>query len=245
MPPVRRILAMDTALNGCGVALFDMLENVCVREERAMTRGHSEELMPMILRVMRAGGVEFADVDLLAVTVGPGAFTGLRIGLATAQGLSLALSRPVVGVTTLEAITQAYLRQHWLEKDQILAVILDTKRADFYVQFFDAADHAASEPLALSAAELSARLQDRTAVCVGDGAERFLREAGAPPSCKFAAEFERPDAEMIARIAADRYGHAAKGDEFPLPQPLYLRLPDVSVSKQKLRTLAADGLRDA
>ncbi len=98
-----RILALDTATSACSAALWHD-GRVCARRLVRMERGQSEALMPMVLDVLAEAGCGFSQLDLLAVTVGPGAFTGLRIGLAAARGMALASGIPCLGVTTLEAV---------------------------------------------------------------------------------------------------------------------------------------------
>src|SRR3989442_2518071 len=98
------ILAIDTALDACAAAVLDTGANKLIAEEsQAMKRGHAEALMPLIARVMKASGVAFAALDRIAVTTGPGSFTGLRVGLSAARGIALAAGKPVVGLTTLTA----------------------------------------------------------------------------------------------------------------------------------------------
>ena len=98
------ILAIDTALDACAAAVLDTSAGKLIAQEsQAMKRGHAEALMPLIARVMKASGVAFAALDRIAVTTGPGSFTGLRVGLSAARGIALAAGKPVVGVTTLTA----------------------------------------------------------------------------------------------------------------------------------------------
>jgi len=99
-----RILAIDTALEACAAAVLDSDRGgITASETIAMTRGHAEAVMPLIARVMDLADIEFADLDRISVTTGPGTFTGQRVGLAFARALGLALKRPVIGVTTLDA----------------------------------------------------------------------------------------------------------------------------------------------
>src|SRR5579871_6712308 len=98
------ILAIDTALEACAAAVLDTTTSkVLASESLVMKRGHAEALMPLIGRVMRDSGLQFAALDRIAVTSGPGSFTGLRVGLSAARGIALAADKPVVGVTTLTA----------------------------------------------------------------------------------------------------------------------------------------------
>src|SRR3982074_2487522 len=98
------ILAIDTALDACAAAVLDTpTTQLIVQESQPMKRGHAEALMPLIARVMKASGIAFASLDRIAVTTGPGSFTGLRVGLSAARGIALAAGKPVVGLTTLTA----------------------------------------------------------------------------------------------------------------------------------------------
>ena len=100
-----QILAIDTALEACSVAVFDT-EGGSRAKSRSlpMARGHAEALMPLIATVMSDARTEFDELDRIAVTVGPGSFTGLRVGVAAARGIGLAAGKPVVGLTTLAAM---------------------------------------------------------------------------------------------------------------------------------------------
>lgn len=98
-----RVLAIDTALGACSAALVEHGVSIAAISE-SMERGHAERLAPLVDELMRGAGAAFADIDRIAVTVGPGSFTGVRVGLSFARGLALALDKPCVGVSTLEAL---------------------------------------------------------------------------------------------------------------------------------------------
>src|SRR3981189_3969902 len=98
------ILAIDTALDACAAAVLDTSANkIIAQESQAMKRGHAEALMPLIARVMKESGIAFASLDRIAVTTGPGSFTGLRGGLSAARGIGLAANKPGGGATPLTA----------------------------------------------------------------------------------------------------------------------------------------------
>src|SRR5882724_7006196 len=99
-----KLLAVDTALGACSVAVLDG-DTVLAHRFEEMARGHAEALAPMVEEAM--AGMDFAALDRLAVTTGPGTFTGQRVGLAFMRGLRIALHKPLIGVTTLEAIAAA------------------------------------------------------------------------------------------------------------------------------------------
>src|SRR3954464_3523204 len=94
-----RVLAIDTALEACSAAVLDTERpQAAVRESHLMARGHAEALMPLVARVMDKAGLDFKQLDRIAVTTGPGSFTGLRVGIAAARGIALAAGRPAIGL---------------------------------------------------------------------------------------------------------------------------------------------------
>src|SRR5437660_9628138 len=107
------ILAIDTARDACAAAVLDTdAAKIIAQESQPMKRGHAEALMPLIGRVIKESGVAFALLDRIAVTTGPGSFTGLRVGLSAARGIALAASKPVVGLTTLTAYAAPVVSQN-------------------------------------------------------------------------------------------------------------------------------------
>src|ERR1700716_1556841 len=104
------ILAIDTALDACAACVLDTgAGEPIAQESQAMKRGHAEALMPLIARVIKISGIAFASLDRIAVTTGPGSFTGLRVGLSAARGIGLAADKPVVGLTTLTAYAAPFV----------------------------------------------------------------------------------------------------------------------------------------
>src|SRR6267378_1505756 len=126
------ILAIDTALDACAAAVLDAdASKIIAQESQAMKRGHAEALMPLIARVMKGTGIAFASLDRIAVTTGPGSFTGLRVGLSAARGIALAADRPVVGLTTLAAYAAPVVTQN-VEHPVISAI--DARHDHVYFQ---------------------------------------------------------------------------------------------------------------
>lgn len=207
-----RVLVIDTALGLCTAGVFEVggaTRTLGLRSE-PMTKGHSERLGGLARdAVAEAGG--FGVVDRIAVTVGPGSFTGLRVGLAFAQGLGAALNRPVVGVSTLDALAAS------AEADDIAALI-DARRGQVYARFWrDGVADGPSEALPLDqAAERIAALRPG-AVLVGSGAALFAETPSA-----VILDLAGPSPEALARLAAGLDPAAAP------PSPLYLRAPDAT-----------------
>jgi tRNA threonylcarbamoyladenosine biosynthesis protein TsaB len=194
------ILAFDTATDVATSALVDDGEVLGERSSRAQT------LLEDVDALLRQGGARPADVDALAVGVGPGSFTGVRVGLATARGLALALGVPVAGVSTLDALAAGAPGA---------TPVIDARRREVFVL--------QGEPRVLAPAELEL---EPGAVCVGNGAVRYravLEAAGAevPPD---ADERHLPRARFHAQLARD-FGPAEA------VEPLYLRVPDVDKTR--------------
>ncbi|MFC3132579.1 tRNA (adenosine(37)-N6)-threonylcarbamoyltransferase complex dimerization subunit type 1 TsaB, partial [Microbaculum marinum] len=148
------ILAVDTALSACSVGILQDDRSTAVSE--AMARGHAEALMPMLDRVLGEAGVSYGDIDRFAVTVGPGTFTGVRVGVAAVRGLSLVTGKPAIAVTTLEGLAEtARARADALAGPLLVAV--DARREEVYAQVFGAGG-ALSEPMVIGLESLLIRL---------------------------------------------------------------------------------------
>src|ERR1700694_5061493 len=105
-----RVLAIDTALAACSAAVLDTGRAAIIASEtRVMARGHAEAIMPLIARVMDQAEIEFAELDRIAVTTGPGSFTGLRVGISAARGIALAAAKPAIGLTTLSGFAAPHI----------------------------------------------------------------------------------------------------------------------------------------
>ena len=222
------VLALDTAAGACSAALFTG-GAVHRREWAAMARGHAEALMPMVAAVM--AGRNYDSLDAIAVTVGPGAYTGLRIGLATARGLALAARLPVIGVTSFKAVARGASQAGAPLRPML--VVLETKRADVYVQFLDAGLAPLSEPASLNPGAVAAAFPalwagPQPAVLAGDAVSRLL--AALPDNYRMtvAPGDGLADAANVAAEAAEYLLTAPAPHDPPLPRPLYLRPPDVS-----------------
>jgi tRNA threonylcarbamoyladenosine biosynthesis protein TsaB len=217
------VLAFDTAQGALSAAVHDD-EGTLASAFELRTRGHAEELMPMLETVLAEAALGFADLNALAVTIGPGTFTGLRAGLAAARGLALARELPLVGITTLEAIAADVVAGD----DEVIVAAFDAKRGEVYLQAFDAAHAPLTEPALVAVADVAALLPHRKLLLVGTGAallevtlHGFDRRLADAPA--------QPHADAVARLALQRL--EAKGlDAFRVaPAPLYIRAPDAKL----------------
>ena len=224
-----RVLALDCALGACSVALIQDT-HVLAHEHLSLERGHAEALLPMVDTVLTAADCAYGEISVVAATVGPGSFTGVRIGLAAARGLALAIPTETVAVTTLEAIAAvaapavASVVEDPELQDRSLLVALDTKRGDLYAQWFDLRGRPAGEPHVSTATALLEAAPSAGILVAGDAVDDVV-EVAAGTSLRVTAlgAARVPDARVVARLAAERFADVGGS---PL-LPVYLRSPEV------------------
>ncbi|MGH6967562.1 MAG: tRNA (adenosine(37)-N6)-threonylcarbamoyltransferase complex dimerization subunit type 1 TsaB [Stellaceae bacterium] len=215
-----KVLGLDSAGSQCAVAVLDG-ERVAAARAEAMTHGQAERLLPLIAEAMNVAGIKPAALDLIAVTTGPGSFTGIRIGLAAARGLALATGRPVTGVGVFDTYATAVPPVAWQGRSLVVAV--ESKRAEFYLQTFTAPGTALGPPAQVHPRELAAWLPPGPLLLAGDAAARLQAQLAARDTA-IAPGTNAVDAVWAARLGRQR--HAAGAGEKPLP--FYLRAPDTT-----------------
>lgn len=213
-----RVLIVDTALGACSAAVVEDGRLLGLRSE-LMTKGHQERLAGMVRDAVAEAGGDFGALDRIGVTVGPGSFTGLRVGMAFAQGLGAALDRPVVGLSTLDALAAS------IEPSGLVAAVIDARRGQVYARLFrDGAALGEPEALSLEAAtdRILAASADAIPTLVGTGAV-LLSETFSDQFADAALKpLVAPTPEALARMTAIADPATA------LPRPLYLRAPDAT-----------------
>jgi tRNA threonylcarbamoyladenosine biosynthesis protein TsaB len=212
-----RVLAIDTALEACAVAVLDTDRGLTGRS-LPMMRGHAEALMPLVAAVMSTAAVEFSDLDRIAVTVGPGSFTGLRVGVAAARGLALAAGKPAVGLTTLAALAAPFFDA---DDAKALLAVIDARHDQVYMQLFGPGGRTLIAPrLAPLRDAVRAAMASPTRI-VGNAAK--LVDAAWPDHERRPAQIaavRAPDIAWVARLGA------AMTDVSAAVRPLYLREAD-------------------
>jgi tRNA threonylcarbamoyladenosine biosynthesis protein TsaB len=220
------ILAIDSAGLACSavVAVGDTI----LSAERVETRhSQAEALMPMVDAAMRKAGLPPAALDLVAATVGPGSFTGIRVGLAAARGIALATGAQLVGVSSFEAVA-ASLAQADCGDVQFLLIALESRREDLYVQLFALPWNPVGPPASMMPAALgeavNAAIGEAPLLIAGDAAQRV---ALVLSNCAdtVIVEDSAPDAAGVLRAGLHRWRSGA----VDAPRPLYLRPPDVTL----------------
>ncbi|SCX06074.1 UGMP family protein [Agrobacterium sp. DSM 25558] len=205
------VLSIDTSGVDCSACLYDSAADVVLGEvTENIGKGHAELLMGIIDGALQQASLALKDVERIAVTIGPGSFTGIRVGVAAARGFALSLGIEAVGITTLETLAAHY---HMQNPGLPVAVGLDAKRDEAYLQTFAADGSTLSEAALLSLDETKAVLAGFAGTIIGSASPLFVGgETGSGP-----------DRFAIATVA--RLG-AQKPQGMPKPAPLYLRGPD-------------------
>lgn len=222
------ILAFDCAGGACSAALLANGEPVAHRFA-PMLQGHGERLMPMLREVMIEAGLAFAALDAVAVTVGPGRFTGLRIGIAAARGLALATGKPALGIASFAAVA-AQARRERAQATAVLAVI-DSGRDEIFAQAFDVAGRPQGAPRIATPATLAGDLPAGPLLLAGDGADLVRRALGAGDDAASSIMVSAGPihAETVAALGAAEFACLGAGHLPEAPHPIYLRAPDAKL----------------
>jgi tRNA threonylcarbamoyladenosine biosynthesis protein TsaB len=214
-----RVLAIDTALGACAAAVLDTEQpGRSVRESLPMVRGHAEALMPLIARLMNQANIEFVELDRIAVTTGPGSFTGLRVGISAARGIALAASKPAIGLSTLAAYAAPHIAQ---DDSSPVAAVIDARHEQVYLQVFGTGGRTLVSPRIAPIREAVRNAAWGTVRIVGSAAAMLAAAWPADqPAPALVDPHPAPDIDWVARLGA------AAQDAYAAPKPLYLRAPD-------------------
>ncbi|MDG2242610.1 MAG: tRNA (adenosine(37)-N6)-threonylcarbamoyltransferase complex dimerization subunit type 1 TsaB [Rhodospirillaceae bacterium] len=212
-----RVLAFDTTTSACSVAVCEDGETKALFHD-LMVHGQAEALIPAIEKTMNEAGVTYGELDRIAVAVGPGSFTGVRVGLAAGRGIGIATGHPVIGLLTTEVIAA----ESQIATSLPTAVAIDARRAEVYLQCFDVNGIATAAPACLLPEAAADVLGNHPWVLVGDGAVRVQPHVD---SAVVPGEITVANASVLANLAATR----------PIPQtppsPIYVRPPDATAPK--------------
>ena len=222
-PASSPLLAIDTAGSACSVALWAE-RGILAHEIAATLHGHAVALAPMIERIAAGAGISLKSVSAVAVSCGPGGFTGMRVGLATARALALSIGCPAIGIDSFAVLAAAARRSTGPLEHGLLAV-LDSRREELFAAVLNASFTPADAPMLLTAAEIVALGRQRRLRLV---AEAELTDFADPQFADLDVAHARADAAAVAELAALR-------PDLHLPaEPIYLRPPDVSQPKSAL-----------
>ena len=222
------ILAIDTALDACSAGVLDTdAGRLIALESQPMKRGHAEALMPLIARVIKEAGIAFASFDRIAVTTGPGSFTGLRVGLSAARGIALAANKTAVGLTTLAAYAAPVVSEN---AEQPVISAIDARHDQVYFQVVSGDGSSLMRPRVAPIEEALRASRFGAPHLVGNAAgilaDRWPTDAPSP----FRVDAQpAPDIAWVAWLGA-----AVRPDTAPA-RPYYLRAPDAKLPKDTLQ----------
>jgi tRNA threonylcarbamoyladenosine biosynthesis protein TsaB len=222
------ILAIDTALDACSAGVLDTdAGKLIALESQPMKRGHAEALMPLIARVIKQAGIAFASFDRIAVTTGPGSFTGLRVGLSAARGIALAADKPVVGLTTLAAYAAPVVSEN---AEQPVISAIDARHDHVYFQVVSGDGSSLIRPRVAPIEEALRASRFGAPHLVGNAAGILAGRwpTDALPPFRVDAR-PAPDITWVAWLGA-----AVNPDTAPA-RPYYLRAPDAKLPKDRLQ----------
>jgi tRNA threonylcarbamoyladenosine biosynthesis protein TsaB len=212
------VLAIDTALEACAAAVLDTARGVIANETVPMARGHAETVMPLVARIMDQANIEFQGLDRIAVTTGPGSFTGLRVGISAARGLALASGKPAIGLSTLAGFAAPHIAEH--DESPVVAVV-DARHDHVYLQVFGPGGRTLVPPRIAPLREAVRAALTGPARLVGSAADLIAAQwPSLEPPPALIDQRSSPDIGWIARLGA------AAADGYGPPRPLYLRAPD-------------------
>lgn len=214
-----RVLAIDTALSACSACIWQAGDpEPLVRETIPMERGHAEALLPLVDRLASRVDGGFESLDRVAVTVGPGSYTGLRVGIAAARGIGLAAGVPVVGVATLSAFLAPLMAG---DRRGLFTAAIDAKHGHIYIQAVAVGGRTIIQPSLMGFRDAVRLLGSGPILVTGSAALPLAAEARAQGVDVVATDPALvPDIVWVARLGAIADPAQA------LPKPLYLREPD-------------------
>ncbi len=210
------LLAIDCSANLCAACVYDALAGRDFgRSVLDLGKGHAEHLMDVIAQALQRAGKTYADLGAIAVSTGPGSFTGVRVAVSTARGLSLALKIPAIGVTTLDALAAEAAKTF---PGRAVLAALDAGRAEIHAALYDQGPQVRYGPAVMTLEQATAMANETLAVLAGTAAALILEAAGANFDVGVSAA--TADIATYARLAA------AKGAGGGKPKPVYLREAD-------------------
>ena len=215
------LLGIETATDVCSVALVQG-EKLLAELSIDVARSHASQLVPLVQRVLQDQGKTPADLDVIAVSAGPGSYTGLRIGASTAKGLAFATGAALVGVPTLEALARAAMVGQPEAKQPILAVIPSRRREVYAAVYIIASDGLAAvrEPEAVKLTNLYDWLPDGHSLVIGPAAQTVLD--AAPDPSRFLVVEAAPSAAHVATLGLERF-ESGRTENVGAWEPYYLK----------------------
>jgi len=216
-----RIIHLETATAVCSVATAEQGKPLVIQ---TLTEGfrHAENLMLLVEQVMHYSGWDFSSLDAIAVSAGPGSYTGLRIGVSAAKGLCYALEKPLIALSTLQTLATGFMRTH-THFNGLLCPMIDARRMEVYTALFahDLERLTDDQPLIVDEKSLQSTLENQQVALFGDGALKCKELLGTSENAVFNLETELSAEDMtVAAFKKFRNGQFADLAYF---EPEYLK----------------------
>ena len=212
------ILCLETATKSCSVALAKDGQLLAFQEEVSEKYSHSEQLTPFIDSLLQEQGIALTDLDAIAVSKGPGSYTGLRIGVSTAKGLCYALDKPLIGVSTLEAMASGMEKKH---PNKVYCPMIDARRMEVYTAFFQNGNQLTDvEAHIVEADSFSEMLAQSEVLFFGDGADK-CQEVITHANATFISSVYPSAKDMVA--VAERAFSQQQFEDVAYFEPYYLK----------------------
>lgn len=217
------ILQIETATTVCSVALAQDGKVLCCREVE-QRNAHAEKITVFINELLTEAGKNYADLDAIAVSSGPGSYTGLRIGVSAAKGLCFALDKPLIAIETLSAMTDGFMQGHSVDNnDLLLCPMIDARRMEVFTAVFDAKGNKIKPTSAEIIDENSFAdiLKDHQIIFFGDGAEKCAKVLGVHTNANIIADFTN-SALYLTKKALIKY-QEGQFEDVAYFEPYYLK----------------------
>ncbi len=231
-PFFHAVLSIDTSLSGCVVGVYKPATKEIFSDIFKTERAQSAMIVPIVQGVLNKAGVEFKDIGLIITTIGPGSFTGLRIGMTTAMTMGMSLGVPVQGVGTIDVMIKTCAKDK--KSRHGYACVLETKRGDFYFGAMDGAFEKNGDYFSGTHDQITSQCNGKKMTLCGDAVQRFL-SLGAADIFEGVVECDMLDAQILCEHGLNAFFDA--GQESKRPEPLYLRGADVSKSSKLQREI--------
>jgi tRNA threonylcarbamoyladenosine biosynthesis protein TsaB len=216
------ILQIETATTVCSVALAQD-GRVIAFKELDQRNIHAEVITLYVDELLAAAGLQYSNIDAVAVSSGPGSYTGLRIGVSTAKGLCFALDKPLIAIKTLDAMAQGMLSTGEVEASVLLCPMIDARRMEVYTALFDADGNVVKTTSAeiIDDDSFASQLASHKILFFGDGAEKCRETLGKNPNAQFFTDFTN-SATHLTKNAAQKFV-AGQFEDVAYFEPYYLK----------------------
>jgi tRNA threonylcarbamoyladenosine biosynthesis protein TsaB len=219
-----QILQIETATTVCSVALA-IDGDVTAYKQIDQRNIHAEVITLYIDELINTGGLKYTDLDAIAISCGPGSYTGLRIGVSTAKGLCYALDKPLIAIETLEAMVNGVITDKSLniDKKTLLCPMIDARRMEVYTALFDSSGNKIKDTAAeiIDGQSFNEYLVNQKILFFGDGAEKCQEVLGNNPNAQFLNGFTN-SAMHLTKQAADKFANN-DFEDVAYFEPFYLK----------------------